>query len=145
MSLITNKYLESNFNFINDYEIIEGSDSPYYNCISHSIGIKDKWSWPKIVDNNNYWPINNINETIDSFDQFYSNLGFKKLTNINEIYTGSGKVVLYGIGDLPKHASIQIDCSLWESKMGRGEILRHDPFDLENSIFGNIICLYEKK
>ena len=54
MSLISNEYLKRNFNFINEFEILKGTDSPYYNCISHTVGINDKWSWPKIVDENSY-------------------------------------------------------------------------------------------
>ncbi len=88
MSLITNNYLKSNFNFINNYEILEGTDSAYYNCISHTIGINDKWSWPKIVDINNYWPINNMLETIESFDEFYLYHGYRKLIDVNNIYIG---------------------------------------------------------
>lgn len=144
MSLITKGYLENNFNFINDYEIINGSDSPYYKCVSYTIGINNKWSWPKSVDINNYWPINNTDETIESFDQFYLHHGFTKLKDLSGIYTGSSKIVLYGVDGIPKHASIQIESLIYESKMGRGEIVRHDPFDIENGLFGNIICLYKK-
>lgn len=143
MSLISDEYLRKSFNFIENYQILEGTSSPHYNCISHTLNIKNKWSWPKSVDSDNYWPISNISETIDAFDEFYEYHGFTK-TNMNKIYLGKNKIVLYSIGEIPKHAALQIKDDLYESKMGRGEIIRHDPFDIENSIYGNIVRLYEK-
>ena len=142
MSFISKKYLESQFNFTGNYKILDGTHSPNYNCISHTIGLNDRWSWPG--DNINYWPIDDKSETIESFDKFYEYHGFIKI-DLSGIYVGQNKVILYAKDEKPKHTSIQILNNTWESKMGGGEIVRHDPFDFENSIYGEIVRIYEKK
>jgi hypothetical protein len=44
--MITKEYYKNLFPLLNDYELITNSENSNYNCISHTLGYKNKWSWP---------------------------------------------------------------------------------------------------
>ena len=161
--MLSKEYLKNKFPNLLDYEIYINTESPHYNCISYSIGRSDVWSWSKISDVNNYWalnclkvrsiqhknkqiksPINNTDESKLSFDEFYLYHGFKPI-EFDIRYNGNYKIALYGENNIPKHAAIQKNEIFWESKIGAGEIIIHDIFELEGGIYGDVIQIYEKK
>lgn len=142
--MLSKEYLKNKFPNLLDYEIYINTESPHYNCISYSIGRSDVWSWSKISDLNNYWPINNTDESKLSFDEFYLYHGFKPI-EFDIRYNGNYKIALYGQNNIPKHAAIQKNEIFWESKMGAGEIIIHDLFELEGGIYGDVIQIYEKR
>ena len=128
-----------------DFDIYPNTESEKYNCISYSLGLWYKWSWPT-GNEYRYWPIPNKTETKKAFDEFYLHHGYS-LIDINNIGYESGytKVALFVKDNIPKHAAIQLDNTHWESKMGFYEIIKHKLNELEGGIYGNIIQLYSKK
>jgi hypothetical protein len=131
------------FPLLTNYDLIPNSESDSYNCISHTIHLKEDISWP--IDTRHYWPTKR-ELTKESFDLFYEHHGFEKLSILdftyNENYT---KVVLYTNNNIPTHAAIQIDNTYWESKIGRLGIIRHDLFEIENDVYGEITQIYRKR
>jgi len=54
------------------------------------------------------------------------------------------KVALYTNKGIPTHASIQIDDYYWESKIGRLGIIKHDLFEIEDNVYGEVSQIYRK-
>lgn len=144
------EYYKKLFPLLNDYELINNSESDNYNCISHTLGIKDKWSWSYDkneiyeYDYDHYWPVR-CELTKESFDDFYEYHGFEKIKLLDFSYNPKyTKVVLYTNNGVPTHAAIQINEFFWESKIGMFGILRHDLFEIENDVYGEVTQIYRK-
>jgi hypothetical protein len=113
-----NKYFYRKlYPLLTDFELLPNSESYEYNCISYTIGIYDKSSWP--TGDGNFWPVKK-ETTKESFDIFYEYYGFEKI------------------------ACIQYDDCLWESKIGSLGIIRHDLFEIENERYGQVTQIYRK-
>jgi hypothetical protein len=54
------------------------------------------------------------------------------------------KVALYTKDGIPTHASIQIDDTWWESKIGSLGIIRRDLFEIEDNTYGRVSRIYKK-
>lgn len=122
------------------FEIKPDTESDTYNCISHTIGLKDRWSWPS-----SSWIDNNSDISKDSFISFYKYHGFEVCKNLDISYDEKYiKVALYINNSKPKHASIQIDFDWWESKVGQLGIIKHDLFELEDDTYGNVEIIFRK-
>lgn len=148
--MITKEYYKNLFPLLNDYELITNSENSNYNCISHTLGYKNKWSWPfdenveYIRKYNIYWTVKN-EKSKESFDLFYEYHGFEKINSLNFIYDPKYiKVALYTNKGIPTHAAIQSDDVFWESKIGELGILRHDLFEIENDVYGEVTQIYRK-
>lgn len=144
------EYYKKLFPLLNDYNLIPNSDNSEFNCISYSIGIKDKWSWPYDVNTqyireyNVYWPVKN-EISKDAFDEFYEYHGFEKMSLLDFSYDPRYiKVALYTKNGIPKHAAIQKDKIFWESKIGEYGIIKHDLFEIESSSYGELTQIYRK-
>lgn len=66
------EYYRKLFPLLADYELKPNSESKDFNCISHTIGLKDENAWP---DGDGYWPVSN-EKTKEAFDEFYEYQGF---------------------------------------------------------------------
>lgn len=145
--MISKEYINSLLPNLKDYEIFKNTESGRYNCISHTIGITFKVSWP-ISDGeiDIYWPISNKTETKKAFDEFYIHHGYS-LIDINNIGYESGlvKVALFAIDNIPQHASLQLDNDYWESKLGPREIIKHKLLEMNGGFYGYIVQIYAKK
>ena len=98
-------------------------------------------SWP--TDPDYYWPVKR-EVTKEAFDLFYEYHGFQKLNLIDFSYDARYiKVALYTNNGIPNHASIQIDNSWWESKVGSLGIIKHDLFEMENKTYGQVTQIYK--
>ena len=59
------EYYRKLFPLLTDYELIQNSENNKYNCVSHTLNIKDKWIWPYLEDEiyirkyNSYWTVKN--------------------------------------------------------------------------------------
>lgn len=144
------EYYKKLFPLLNDYELIHNSDNTQYNCISYSVGIKDKWSWPYDeneiyeYDYDHYWPVKN-ELSKDAFDEFYEYHGFEKMSLLDISYDPRYiKVALYTKNGIPKHATIQKDKIFWESKIGLLGIIKHDLFEIESNSYGELTQIYRK-
>jgi hypothetical protein len=113
-----------------------------YNCISHTLNINNDISWP--FDNNNYWPVSR-DLTKESFDKFYEFHGFEKMNLLDFSYEPKYiKVALYTNKGIPTHAAIQVDEFFWESKIGELGIIKHDLFEIEDNVYGEVTQIYRK-
>ena len=92
----------------------------------------------------NYWPVKN-ELSIESFELLYTYKGFKKLNYLDISYDPNFiKVAIYTKDNIPTHAAIQINDLWWESKIGRLGIIRHDIFEIENVVYGEVTQIYRK-
>jgi hypothetical protein len=115
------EYYRELFPLLTDYELIPNSEDNKYNCISHTIGIKDKYYWPYEDEQEYYfeysWSVKNEISN-ESFDEFYKYHGFEKMDLLNFFYDPKYiKVALYTNNGIPTHAAIQVDDVYWESKV----------------------------
>ena len=62
------EYYKKLFPLLVDYELIPNSESYNYNCISHTIGLKNEIIWTE--PNDRYWPVER-ELTKYAFDNFY--------------------------------------------------------------------------
>jgi hypothetical protein len=137
------EYYKKLFPLLTDYELMPNSESEEYNCISHTIGRKDVSSFP-LDDNTDYWPVKN-EKTKKAFDEFYEYHGFEKMNLLDFSYDPNCiKVALYMNNGIPTHASIQVDDIWWESKIGQLGIIRHDLFEIEDDVYGEVVQIYRK-
>jgi hypothetical protein len=137
------EYYKKIFTLLVDYELIPNSESDNYNFISHSIGINDKISWP-YTNYKSYWPVKR-ELSKESFDSFYEYHGYEKCSmdfSHDPRYT---KVAIYMNNNKPTHACIQYDEKHWESKIGSLGIIRHDLFELEDKVYGQVVQIYRKR
>lgn len=136
------EYYRKLFPLLTDYELIPNSESMEYNCISHTLNINNDISWP--FDNNNYWPVSR-DLTKESFDKFYEFHGFEKMNLLDFSYDSKYiKVALYTNKGIPTHAAIQVDEFFWESKIGELGIIKHDLFEIEDNVYGEVAQIYRK-
>jgi hypothetical protein len=136
------EYYRKLFPLLTDYELIPNSESMEYNCISHTLNINNDISWP--FDNNNYWPVSR-DLTKESFDKFYEFHGFEKMNLLDFSYDPKYiKVALYTNKGIPTHAAIQVDEFFWESKIGELGIIKHDLFEIEDNVYGEVTQIYRK-
>lgn len=104
--------------------------------------INNDISWP--FDNNNYWPVSR-DLTKESFDKFYEFHVFEKMNLLNFSYDPKYiKVALYVNKGIPTHAAIQVDEFFWESKIGELGIIKHDLFEIEDNVYGEVTQIYRK-
>ena len=144
------EYYRKLFPLLTDYELIQNSENNKYNCVSHTLNIKDKWIWPYLEDEiyirkyNSYWTVKN-EISKESFDEFYEYHGFEKLDLLDFFYDPKYiKVALYTNKGIPTHAAIQVDEFFWESKIGELGIIKHDLFEIEDDVYGKVTQIYKK-
>jgi hypothetical protein len=134
------EYYRKLFPLLTDYELTPNSESKDFNCISHTLGLKDKNAWP---DGDGYWPVSN-EKTKEAFDEFYEYHGFEKCSLDFSYDPNYIKVALFLNDGFPTHASIQIDDFWWESKIGQLGIIKHDLFEIEDDVYGEVSQIYKK-
>jgi hypothetical protein len=121
---------------------VTGAATKQYNCFAWSVGITNTWM-DKVVDSahgNN----NGVLEYSD-FDAFYAKQGLKPVVNKTP---KDAVVVLYGMGDKPKHAARKTGtkCGDWESKLGENVRITHYPNQLAGGpVYGDIARYYVPK
>ena len=136
------KYYKKLFPLLTEYELIPNSEGVEYNCISHTLSINNDVSWP--FDNNNYWPVSR-DLTKESFDKFYEFHGFEKMNLLDFFYDPKYiKVALYVNKGIPTHGAIQVDEFFWESKIGSLGVIKHDLFEIEDNVYGEVAQIYRK-
>ncbi len=130
------------FPLLTDYDVYFNSESYKYNCISHTINIDNRNSWP--TNPKFYWPVKR-ELTKESFDLFYEYHGFVKCSLDFSHDVKYIKVALFcnNIGT-PTHASIQVANDWWGSKIGSLGIIKHDLFEIEDLIYGEVTQIYKK-
>ena len=112
-----------------------------YNCIAWSVGDNTRCWWP---DNSLYWPEElPIDDSLNSFIQMYSSLGFRLTELIPEI--GVDAVAIYGIGETVKHAARRLSATgQWTSKLGSQFDIEHTLNAIESKEYGDLLALMSR-
>lgn len=101
-----------------------------YNCIAWAANDTQRWWWP---DGDDYWPVWSSRELSKlSFIKAFSWLGYRVCNN-SRLEFAFEKVVLYAIGDEPKHMARQLRDGTWTSKCGAEEDITHFTLDAVES------------
>ena len=120
-----------------DYDVIDRFTRTY-NCIAYTIGVTNRWVWNE-VDFNKDGP-----SAYTEFIRFYELHGYTPTANESE-----ADVCIYGFinaGSIDvKHGSRKQN-GYWYSKMGSGDLLRHNEMDVfRNSSYGEPLLMFKKK
>lgn len=106
-------------------------DTVSYNCIAHAAEVNDFWWWP--ADGPGiFWPPEvPKEETLASFVQAYSALGYEVCkSGSRDLEPGFKKIALYVDEDgIPTHAARQLPSGEWTSKLGRSEDIAHQTLE----------------
>jgi len=97
-----------------------------YNCIAWAFGINDAQLWPGIIDMD--WPegVPIAESELESFIALYASIGYEQSEG-SDLEDGYEKVAIYGDGEGPTHAALQLASGDWSSKMGmEWEDIAHD-------------------
>ena len=129
-------------NTINDPLNKTSDKNKNYNCIAWSLGIDNKWYWP---NQDAFWPINTMEETVDAFRELYYFHNFEECDN-SKHETGYLKIALFvNANDIPTHASRQLENGNWTSKLGQDIDVEHTLDSISNGFYGNPKVFFKKK
>ena len=124
----------------NDFEVLAPA-AKKYNCISHSLGLSDRWVNPETGP---------ADDPFGPMDRLYSALGYKRLPTLDlSVEKGKQKVVLYATvhpdASLHQvtHAAVQVPDGTWTSKLGQLPLIRHrTPYALRGPSYGLPVAVY---
>ena len=125
-----------------DYQVF-GRSTIRYNCISYSLGIRDRWISP--VTGPGRLPFLWA-------DRVYGRLGYRRLPAADlRPSPGSEKVAVYAIlggdGRVARltHAAVQLPDGSWASKVGPFALIRHrTPAAMEGPSHGRVVAVYAR-
>ena len=120
-----------------DYDVIDRFTRTY-NCIAYTIGVTNRWVWNEVDFNKDG------TSAYTEFIRFYELHGYTPTANESE-----ADVCIYGFinaGSIDvKHGSRKQN-GYWYSKMGSGDLLRHNKMDVfRNSSYGEPLLMFKKK
>lgn len=141
---MTYQHLSSEFpNLTNNNHSVVSPITDNYNCIAWSIGVTDRWMWPKNPDA--FWPsIVTEADELEALIQLYLDKGYEKCES-SELEKGYGKVAIYVKEYGPTHAALQLESGQWTSKLGGSQDIKHDTLKvLEGESYGNATIFLKK-
>lgn len=99
-----------------------------YNCIAWAAEDQCYWWWPD-PDGESFWPpeVDRL-ETVAAFVAAFETIGYSSCDSI-DVEPGFDKVVIYCIGDRPKHMARQLPSGEWTSKLGPWWDISHNSVD----------------
>jgi hypothetical protein len=112
-----------------------------YNCIAWVLGITTEWWWP---DPRSYWPVEPRIASVDGFTKAFHTVAFEPCAN-PDFEAGFSKIVLYIASGRPTHAAKIETPTLWTSKLGRAELVEHEPNALNGITYGLPSYFFRKK
>ncbi len=114
---------------------VTSEPTPRYNCIAHAIGKDDAWWWPE-GQPQAYWPIEQNEESIETFVQAYSKFGYT-VCDSRDLEPGFDKIAIYADeSSYPTHAARQTPEGRWTSKLGEWEDIEHDRLEALEGLAG---------
>ena len=122
---------------------ITSDESILYNCVAWAAGINNKYYWPDGSEGLNpdfkpVWPKGIPNqEDVESLVAFFETYGYS-LCEGPELEEGFLKVAIFVLCGEPTHASRQLPCGKWTSKMGWDgvDIMHVDLHCIEGRLYG---------
>jgi hypothetical protein len=115
--------------------------TPDYNCISYSLGIRNRWVNPETGLQS---------AVLSRMDKMYGAQGYRRLSKLDlSVEPGKQKVAVYmtmnpdgTLGEVT-HAAVQQRDGTWTSKLGRGALIRHrTPEALRGAMYGLPVAVY---
>ena len=136
------QYLESLFPLLThrNYAVREEPNNKY-NCIAWAIGSTGEWWWPDIYS---LWPIRERRLTVACFAKLLESEGFESVANAGA-EGGYSKIALYVLNGVPTHMARMESATVWSSKLGRDELLEHEPDALDGAEYGAPGFFFRKK
>ena len=130
-------------NLTNKNHSIASKVTDNYNCIAWSLGVNDRWMWPR--DLNSFWPsVVAEEDELEAVIQLYLDRGYEKCGS-SELEEEYKKVAIYVKEDKPSHAALQLGSGRWTSKLGSLQDIEHDTLEvLEGESYGKAIILLKK-
>ena len=124
------------------YEIISPRDRNY-NCIAWEAGDNRNWWWPDLVQEDT-WPAGVARvETVAAFRDAFATLGYI-VCDDDQLEAGYGKIALFALAGVPKHAAQQLPSGPWTSKLGAIEDIRHALQDLVGTEYGSVVLVMKR-
>jgi hypothetical protein len=126
-----------------NFEVLDPYTGTGYNCISHSLGIYDRWVNPLTGP---------ATQPLVHMDRMYREKGYRRVNGLDfATHSGVRKIVVYAkveggkIKDVT-HAAVQEADGKWSSKLGQLPLIRHlDPQALNGPCYGVPVAVYEKR
>jgi hypothetical protein len=108
-----------------------------YNCIAWAAGDTARFWWPTNPPvPRYYWPPSvPREETVAAFVLAFGTVGYEPCAD-GALEPGFEKIVIYAIGQKPKHAARVVSAVRWSSKMGSDRDIEHAPGALNGQLYG---------
>jgi hypothetical protein len=136
------RYLEALFPMLAQRAYaVRGAPDKKYNCVAWAMGFTDEWWWP---DPYSIWPHRERRTTVASFTQLLQLQGFEPAANA-QFESGYLKIAMYVLNGVPTHMARIESPNLWSSKLGRDELIEHEPDALNGSEYGKPEYFFRKK
>lgn len=128
---------------MSNFEVV-GAPTRVYNCIAHSLGLKDRWVNPITSAGAN---------KLAGMDQLYAKQGYRRISGLNfNLQAGYQKVVVYATryanGTIKEvtHAAIQTRDGAYTSKLGQNALIKHvSPNDIGGGLYGEAVAVYIRR
>jgi Protein of unknown function (DUF2934) len=105
-----------------------------YNCIAWAAGETRRWWWPG--SGQTYWPPWAPRQlTLEAFVRAFEGLGYS-ICDSTSLEPAVEKVILYALGDVPKHSARQLADGRWTSKLGEERDIIHTLTCLDGPCYG---------
>ena len=133
LALSTSPNPQKLFPNLRRFQILAPS-TPNYNCISHAIGLHDRWLWP--------------GSRVEDFDRLFGQVGYSRQRLRPTAGVRIECIVLYGKRDETggveiTHAARALADGTFTSKLGRGPLIRHATLtDLAGGFYGMPVAVY---
>jgi hypothetical protein len=112
-----------------------------YNCIAWVLEVANQWCWP---DARSFWPIEKREVTVACFTESFASFGYEPCTHARA-ETGYSKIAMYVAQDRPTHAARIESDAIWSSKLGRAELIEHEPQALNSIAYGLPVHFFRRR
>jgi hypothetical protein len=114
-----------------------------YNCIAWAAEVTDDWWWPDPMGVSTWPATARREETVVAFEEAFQTLGYVAGAD-DSIEPGFGKVALYALENVPKHAARQLPNGRWTSKLGELEDVEHVLDGLNGTWYGTVASILKR-
>ena len=120
-----------------------------YNCVAWAAGKgpeDGQWWWPIPAEPGYIWPENvPREETIECFVKAFESMNYS-ICESGCLETEYEKVVIYAMGNEPRHVARQLRDGRWTSKLGQNvDICHTSPEVLEGPVYGSVSTFMRRR
>jgi hypothetical protein len=136
------RYLEALFPMLaRRAYVVRDGPSNTFNCIAWAMGSTSEWWWPDMYS---LWPIRERRVTVACFATLLESEGFEPAEDAMP-ETGYVKIAMYVLDGVPTHMARIESAAVWSSKLGRDELIEHEPDALNGAEYGAPAFFFRKK